>query len=142
MQILYWFTIKNGVPGVICLISCNSIPSVWIIWSKGQDYYAKRIECDQNISNPEAIVSSMPINFFARHIKDINNRKTDNKRELGYLTDEATEYLIFMTCENLIRLNMTNFQRGDNNWRSLKWINATIQAIDTTKYELSKNNVR
>jgi hypothetical protein len=122
--------------------SCNSIPSAWIIWSKGNEYYAKKITCYQSTPSPCIMVSSMPINFIASHIKDLTNTKTDYKLELGYSTDATTEHLVFMTSKKQIRLNMSDYQRRDKNWRSLNWINATIQAIDTTKYELTNNNVR
>ena len=122
--------------------SCNSIPSLWIIWAKGNEFKAKKIVCAQTTTDSSVIVSSMPIRFFASHIKELVNRKVDRKLELVFRTDGTTEHLIFMTCEKSIHLNMTDFQRDDKNWRSLNWINATIQAIDTTKYELLKNNMR
>jgi hypothetical protein len=122
--------------------SCNSIPATWIIWSKGNDYYAKKITCDQSTSNPRVIVSSMPIIYFVSHIKDLENRKIDDNLELVYRTDGTTEHLVFMTSKNQIRLNLSDFQREDKNWRSLNWINATALTIDAIKYELINNNVR
>jgi hypothetical protein len=122
--------------------SCNSIPSVWLIWSKENEYYAKKTTCNQSTPNPIVKVSSIPIIYFVRHIGDLVNRKIDDNLELAYKSDGTTEHLVFMTSKNQIRLNLSDFQREDKKWKNLNWINATIQAIDTIKYELINNNVR
>jgi hypothetical protein len=123
--------------------SCNQIPEVWIIWSKDGSYFAKHIVCYPNIKIPSFIISSLPISFFADHIKDFEHGKLNNNQVLKLMvTDQAIEYLVFMTSQKQISLKIKDLQRSDKEWRSLKWINTTIQAIDTTKSELMKNNVR
>ena len=122
--------------------SCNSISSLWIIWSKGDKYYAKKIECSQTNSNPPVLVSSMPINYFLKNITRLKNRKTDPTSELTFQTDGTTEHLVFMTSKNRVFINIADFQREDKTWRNIDWVNASIKVIDTTKYELRINNVR
>jgi hypothetical protein len=122
--------------------SCNSIPLLWIIWSKGDEYFAKRIVCNQTNSNPPVNVSSMPINYLLKNITQLKHRKIDCTTELSFRTDDKTEHLVFMTSKNRISLNITDFQREDKTWRNIDWVNASIKVIDTTKYELRINNVR
>lgn len=127
--------------------SCNEVPSVWFLWQKNGSYFVKKSICDSIKSNEAKQMSSVPINYFTKHITEFKNEL--EKRQL-YLkqhiflppipTDGEWEHLIFMTPQTNIQLGLSGHQRPENyygiNWKSFSWIDPTIKAIDTIKYEL------
>ncbi|MFZ4398756.1 MAG: hypothetical protein ACOYO1_01885 [Bacteroidales bacterium] len=124
--------------------SCNGITSVWILWIKNGDCYANQLLCDSTNKKTIAI-SSRPFNFFISHIKDYRlkqNYIAKHKFLPPVPTDGSWEYLIFMTSESKIILNLSEHQRTDEIWNKFGWIKPTIESIDTTKYEVYRKNVR
>jgi hypothetical protein len=120
---------------------CNGIPSVYIIWVNGNQYYTRQLICDSTLINKTFSISSTPIKFFVNHIKDFKLKDKyykENKVLLPIPTDGSWEYLILMTAKNQVILNLSDYQRTDDKWKQLAWIKSTIEAIDTTKNELFK----
>jgi hypothetical protein len=122
--------------------SCDGIPSVWILWIKSKEYYAKNLSCCSNNSNKIETISSMPFDYFFKHIDDFNLREQyfkKNKFLPPIPTDGSWEYLIFMTSKNNIHLDLSEHQRTDAIWKQFKWIKPTIETIDITINEINKN---
>lgn len=118
--------------------SCNGIPSVWILWKKDKNYYARQLLCD-SINNNSQEITDKSFSYFLKHRKEFKLKEEYFKKTTHLppiQTDGLEEYLIFMTKKEKIILNLSNYQRTDDKWNSLMWIKATIEAIDLTKSEL------
>ena len=128
---------------------CNGIPSVWVLWIKNKGCFAKQLFCDSTANNTISI-SSVPFDFFICHIKDFELRekyvekiKKEHKFFPPIPTDGSWEYLYFITSKSSNYLNLSEYQRIDTIWKQFPWITPTIDAIDTTVFELHRNkNVR
>jgi len=118
--------------------SCNGIPSVWILWEKDRNYYARQLFCDSINKSTQQITDKSFTNF-RNHLKEFRLKeeyfkKTKNLPPIR--TDGLEEYLIYMTRKENMILNLSDYQRTDDKWNSFVWIKATIEAIDLTKSEL------
>ena len=123
--------------------SCNGIPSVWIIWHNNNKYYARQLICDSML-NKTLSISSIPVRFFVNHIKDFKLKDKyykENRDLLPIPSDGFWEYLILMTAQTSIILNLSDYQRTNDKWKQMIWIKSTIEAIDTTKNELFKAKI-
>ncbi len=119
--------------------SCNGIPSVWILWKKDINYYAKQLLCD-SVNRDTLNITDKSFTYILNHRKEFKLKDEYFKRTKDLLlksTDGLEEYLIFMTKKENIILNLSDYQRTDNKWNSLVWIKVTIEAIDLTKNELN-----
>jgi hypothetical protein len=128
---------------------CDGIPSVWVLWIKNKECFARKLYCDST-SNTTISISSVPFDFFISHIKDFELRdkyiekiKKEQKFFPPIPTDGSWEYLYFMTSKSRYYLNLSEHQRIDKIWKQFPWIKPTIDAVDTTIFELNRNkNVR
>ena len=122
--------------------SCNSINSVWILWTENKNYFAKQLFCDSAYNPNKMTISSGPFEYINNHLKDFEKYYKSRKEDrfiLNVPTDGTSEHLIFMTNKNRLVLYLTDFQRTDPTWQKFKWIKPTIGAIDITKNELNRN---
>ncbi|MCO4294321.1 hypothetical protein NF867_15775 [Solitalea sp. MAHUQ-68] len=121
--------------------SCKSIPSVWVLWKVKGQYLAIELLCESLKTSNTKIISSKPFDCFINHIKDFQLKDKYLKKH-KFLppipTDGSWEYLILITSNNLIHLNLSEHQRIDPIWRKFDWINPTLEAFDSTVKELYK----
>ena len=118
--------------------SCKNIPSVWILWIQNNDCYARQLICD-SVTNAVLPISSVPFKYFITHIEDFRLKQSylDEHIDLPPIqSDESCEYLIFMTLENNILLNLSESQRTDDIWKQFTWIKPTIEVFDLTLNEI------
>lgn len=117
--------------------NCYGVNSIWILWTKNKNCYAREYFCDSSMTGEIMNITSMPIRYFVEHIKDydLNDRYSKKLKHQRISTDGSWEHLILMTSRRKINLNLASYQY-DERWSKYKWIKTTIKAIDTLKYEL------
>ena len=119
--------------------SCNEIPSVWILWLKDGKSKAEELYCYKKIEKRINNISSQPFEYFLSHVPDFDQKRIYIKKH-RFLppipTDGSWEYLIYMTPKTRYYLSLSEHQRNDTIWKKFSWVDATIKAIDTTRYEL------
>jgi hypothetical protein len=120
--------------------SCHEISSVSILWIKNDNYYSKQLFCDSIATNNTLTISSKPFRFFLSHIKDFKMKDKyykQTKNPLLSSSDVSEEYLILMTKQNNLCVNISADQRTNEKWNKIGWIKQMTKAIDITKFELN-----
>jgi hypothetical protein len=127
----------NNIPD-----SCNGISSIWLLWAKQQEYFAKQILCISKSSNNTIEIYSIPFKYFVKHMNDFVQYKEFIKNQKIISSDQITENLILMTPRKKTHVSLSLDDRNSNKTKKSKLIKSIINAIDTTKYYLNKKNWR
>ena len=105
--------------------SCNSIPSVSVLWCKNNFGYTRNFYCDSSMSKTIIQISLKPFRYFSNHIEELKqkDRFIKDKGTLPSIpTDGSWEYLIFMTKSNQVILNLSEYQKSSNIWKQFVWV--------------------
>jgi hypothetical protein len=124
---------------------CNSIPSVWVFWTKNKEYFAVHLNCDSLDEEREVRITSSAFDFYKHHLKDFREIDLYLKTHKFFPpipTDGSREILVVMTARTKYTLGLADDQRSDKFWQDFKWINPTITMMDTINYEIDNINWR
>ena len=131
-------------PWVDIADSCKYLDDIWIIYHQN-NYFAKSLSCLCFIKTISIPISSNPIRFFVRHINDFKTQETYFKTHTQlppFQTDVSSDHLIFMTNNNKIAIEISDYQKVDSIWSKYPWIKPTIEAIELTKTTIHSHQLQ
>lgn len=124
--------------------SCKHISSIWILSSNQHRYLVKQISCILPSNSSSFEISPIPLKYFTSHLADFRHNKEFLKNQKKFVTssDQNIEYLIFMSSNTRVILNLPKDIIDNKEWKKHDWSKSIISAFDTTKYYIYKMNAR
>ena len=117
--------------------SCKNISSVWVLWKTHTKYYYQQLSCKPTARNKAKEFSGKSFDYFLKYKNAYKLQQEYYNKVISISkTDGINEYLIYMTKHNYIPFRISDWQRTEKKWNTLKWVKLEISAIDTIKKEL------
>ena len=104
--------------------SCNDIPKIWVMWKEDNGFFYRELSCD-SINNIDQKLPNKTWYYFLKYQKELKSKNEDlhkNTTLPPIQSDGKVEYLVLMTSNENVVMNISDYQRENEEWNSLKSI--------------------